>query len=121
LIAAMRESPCVRIDLPIAERVSLLRDEYVHFERDPAHLMAQLDCLLPMHGRERIEQWKALAVAGDWDTLVERLLREHYDPAYLRSINRNFALVDEARIVALERGAPEAFASAAHVLAAEHR
>jgi tRNA 2-selenouridine synthase len=121
LIAAMRTSPCVRIDLPVAERVRLLRDEYVHFERDPAQLLAQLDCLLALHGHDRVEQWKALAAAARWDTLVERLLLEHYDPSYLRSINRNFAHVDEARIVTLERSAPEAFAAAAQRLAAAAR
>jgi len=117
LIVAMRSARCVRIDLPIAERVRLLRDEYVHFEQDPSQLLAQLDCLLALHGRERVEQWKALAAAARWDALVERLLLEHYDPSYLRSISRNFARAEDARIVALERGAPEAFAAVAQALA----
>jgi tRNA 2-selenouridine synthase len=117
LIAAMRAAPCVRIELPIEERVKLLRDEYVHFEREPAQLLAQLNCLLPLHGHERIEQWKTLAESGHWDVLVERLLREHYDPAYLRSINRNFARIDAAHVVSLACGAPEAFESAAAALA----
>ena len=51
---------------------------------------------------------------------LERLLVEHYDPSYRRSIGRNFARVDTARVVSLERGAPEAFASAAQALAAYH-
>ena len=41
-------------------------------------------------GRERIAEWKQLAAAGAWDTLVERLLMEHYDPAYLRGMGRNY-------------------------------
>lgn len=118
LIEAMRRSSCVRVDLPLAERVKLLRDEYVHFEQAPQQLEAQLNCLVPLHGRERVEAWKALAAAGKWDEMVERLLTEHYDPAYLRSINRNFALIDGARIVTLERSAPEAFATAARALTA---
>lgn len=119
LIAAMRTSPCVRIDLPIAERVKLLRDEYAHFEHEPAQLLGQLNCLLPLHGRERVEQWKTLAVAGQWDALVERLLLEHYDPAYFKSINRNFARIDAAQVVTLARSAPDAFVTAARTLAAD--
>ncbi|HYS15070.1 MAG TPA: tRNA 2-selenouridine(34) synthase MnmH [Burkholderiaceae bacterium] len=118
LIAAMRASPCVRVELPIAERVKLLRDEYVHFERDPEQLLAQLNCLVALHGRERVEQWKTLVAAGQWDQLVERLLLEHYDPAYLRSINRNFAHSAAAHVVTLARSAPDAYASAAQALAA---
>jgi tRNA 2-selenouridine synthase len=119
LIASMRSSQCVRIELPIAERVKLLRDEYVHFEREPTQLVAQLNCLIALHGRERVEHWKALAAAGEWDALVERLLVEHYDPAYRRSISRNFPRFDAAPVVTLTRSAPEAFESAAYALAAE--
>jgi len=118
LIEAMRASPCVRLELPIAERVKLLRDEYVHFERAPEQLAAQLNCLVSLHGRERVELWKTLAAAGKWDEMVERLLREHYDPAYVRSINRNFARIDEARVVTIACSAPDAFESAARALAA---
>jgi tRNA 2-selenouridine synthase len=119
LIASMRSSQCVRIELPITERVRLLRDDYIHFEREPSQLLAQLDCLIPLHGHERVQHWKALAAAGEWDTLVERLLVEHYDPAYRRSISRNFVRFDAAPVVTLARSAPEAFESAAHALTAE--
>jgi len=118
LIAAMRSSSCVRVDLPIGERVRLLRDEYVHLEQVPARLFAQLDCLTPVHGRERVEQWKALAAAGEWDALVERLLLEHYDPAYTKSISRNFTRIDAAHVVALERSAQAGFTTAAQALVA---
>jgi hypothetical protein len=55
-------------------------DEYRHFFADPAALGAQLDCLVELHGRERIAEWKALAERGEWRALVARLLEEHYDP-----------------------------------------
>jgi tRNA 2-selenouridine synthase len=116
LIAAMRAAPCVRVELSIAERVKLLRDEYVHFEQEPQQLAAQLDCLLSRHGRARIEEWKALAAAGKWDEMVERLLREHYDPAYVSSMSRNFARVDDASVITIERGDPDAFEAAARAL-----
>ena len=69
--------------------------------------------------RERVDQWKALAAAGEWDALVERLLLEHYDPAYTKSISRNFSRIDAAHVVALARSAQGAFTTAAQALVAE--
>lgn len=118
LIERMRAAHCVRVELPLAERVRLLRDEYLHFEADPQALFAQLDCLVPLHGRERIESWKALARQGRWDALVERLLVEHYDPAYLRSIRRNFGRIDAAPIVRPASASEAAYGELARSLAA---
>lgn len=118
LINTMRDSPCVRIELPVAARVALLRDEYRHFEQDTPALFAQLDCLLEMHGRERIAAWKQLASAGEWDEFVARLLAEHYDPAYQRSIRKNFARLEGAEELALASGDEGAFRLAAVSLAA---
>jgi len=50
--------------LPVREkrlsRVDLLLEEYGHFLENKPALDAQLDCLIALHGRERIAQWKAL-------------------------------------------------------------
>ncbi len=119
LIERMRASVCVRVELPLALRVKLLRDEYAHFESDRAALFAQLDCLIPLHGRGRIEAWKALARQGQWDALVERLLIDHYDPAYLRSIRRNFARIDAAPTVQPAAATRAAYAELARSLVAQ--
>jgi tRNA 2-selenouridine synthase len=99
LIEQMRAAACVRIELPQPARVALLRHEYRHFELAPTQLLAQLECLRALHGHARIADWTARVQAGDWDGLVERLLDEHYDPAYRRSQDRNFAQLDHARVV----------------------
>ena len=96
LMAHMRASPCVALDTPLAVRIALLLGEYEHFTADRAALEAQLDCLVALYGRERIARWKSLAAGGDWRAFVERLLVEHYDPAYARSATRNFARLAEA-------------------------
>jgi tRNA 2-selenouridine synthase len=119
LIVAMRAAACIHVEVPTPERVKLLRDEYEHLEKAPERLAVQLDCLMPLHGRERVEAWKALADHGRWDELVERLLVEHYDPAYQRSIRRNFVRIEGARLLAINEGTRDAFASAARELAAE--
>jgi tRNA 2-selenouridine synthase len=118
LIGHMRAAPCVLLELPLAERVRLLREEYLHFEQDVAALGTQLDCLAALHGRERVGQWKKLAAQSRWNAMVQRLLVEHYDPAYLRSIGRNFAQVGQARRVTAERADESEYARLAQELAA---
>ena len=119
LIEHMRASECVQLQLPTEARVRLLRDEYAHFEADGAALMRQLDCLAGLHGRERVDAWKALACGHRWEEMVRRLLEEHYDPAYQRSINRNFQRAASAIPVTLDSEAEACFARAAAALAAE--
>ncbi|HYL89177.1 MAG TPA: tRNA 2-selenouridine(34) synthase MnmH [Burkholderiales bacterium] len=108
LMARMRASTCITLDTDIATRVALLLEEYRHFLEDRDALNAQLDCLVALHGRERIGEWKALAAAGRWREFVERLLVQHYDPAYRRSSTRNYRQLGAApsvRIVAAEKAA----------------
>ncbi len=116
LIGAMRASSCIQVELDLPERVRLLREEYLHFERNHAALFAQLDCLTALHGRERIASWKQLATNGHWERLVESLLVEHYDPAYLRSISRNFAQVAKAQIARATSADSSAFETIARDL-----
>lgn len=116
LLVAMRASPCLRLELPLDQRVQLLRDDYVHFENDPAALIAQLRCLLAVHGSQRIEEWTALVNAGDWPALVERLLTEHYDPAYQRSIRSNFTQSTAAAVISAPSASDAAFRDLAQQL-----
>jgi tRNA 2-selenouridine synthase len=104
LVHAMRAADCVRLEARLAVRVALLLEEYGHFLEERAALETQLDCLAGLHGRERIAEWKALAAHGAWPQLVERLLAEHYDPAYRKSAERNFARLPDA--LRLEVGSP---------------
>jgi tRNA 2-selenouridine synthase len=110
LIERMRASECLLVQADTATRVALLMDEYRHFFTDPAVLGAQLDCLVALHGRERVDEWKALAGAGDWPALVTRLLEEHYDPAYRRSAAHNFPRLAEAKAIRLDSANDAAFA-----------
>ncbi len=99
LIARMRESECIRLEAGERERVALLREDYAHFESRPGALAEKLDCLAPLHGHERIAQWKAFLEAGDWDALVRDLLENHYDPAYRKSLLRNYRGAHDATVV----------------------
>jgi tRNA 2-selenouridine synthase len=118
LMMRMRASPCIRLDLDLPLRVALLKDEYAHFLADGPALGERFDCLVALHGRERIAQWKALGAARAWDALVTRLLTEHYDPAYLRGMPRNYAGYEAARRLGITELSDAAFASAAQALVA---
>jgi tRNA 2-selenouridine synthase len=109
LIEAMRASECVVLEAGLETRVELLMDEYQHFFENPAALGVQLDCLVEMHGRDRIAEWKGLAERGEWRALVARLLEEHYDPAYQRSAARNFAQLPDAPVLKVHAADDAAF------------
>ena len=113
LMHRMRASRCVTLDVPLEVRIRLLRDQYPHLEEDREGFKQRLDKLLPLYRDQRVSDWHRLADAGQWDELVGRLLREHYDPAYHRSMHRNYGQVGEAASVSLEAGTDEALAGAA--------
>ena len=113
LIARMRAAECVLLGAALETRIALLIEEYRHFLEGDGALEAQLDCLVALHGREKIAGWKALAARGAWSELVSRLLLEHYDPAYRKSSARNFSRLAEAQSVRVASPAAADFARAA--------
>ncbi len=91
LIAAMRASPCVRIEAPVAARVELLTEDYAHFLADPESLNERLAHLAELRGGDTVAAWQALARGHAWPELVAALLEQHYDPAYRKSLAHNYA------------------------------
>lgn len=102
LMEAMRAAPCIALTLSQQNRVRLLMEDYAHFVQDAPVLNTQLDCLVALHGRDKIGRWHALADQGRMPELVNELLSEHYDPAYLRSMERNFLRFGAAEELVLE-------------------
>jgi tRNA 2-selenouridine synthase len=120
LIERMRASRCFRLEADVATRVALLREDYAHFVGDPEGLAGKLDLLRPLHGAERIEGWKAHLQGGRWDALVGDLLESHYDPAYHRSLLRNYRDAQTATAVQVRDISPAGFLSLARSLARAH-
>lgn len=92
LITAMRASPCVRLEVPLAERVRLLNEDYAHFFALPGLIRDQLGHLVALRGHETVAAWHDMVRREAWDDLVAALLTEHYDPAYYRSLANNYAV-----------------------------
>jgi tRNA 2-selenouridine synthase len=103
LLAKMRASECLLIEAPVEARVQLLMEDYAHFLSDPALLIQRLTPLLPLHGRQVLDHWQQLAEQGNWEELVEKLLIQHYDPAYRRSTASNFTRLSAASVLQLEK------------------
>jgi tRNA 2-selenouridine synthase len=118
LIHAMRGSRVTVVDADVSLRSAFLLAEYEHFQSDAPVLLELLEHLVPLHGARRVEEWKALVGADRWLELVERLLLEHYDPSYDRSMRRNFTQLDQAPVVRLTGTDPASLAAAAAALKA---
>jgi tRNA 2-selenouridine synthase len=112
----MRAAPCISLTLSRPNRVRLLMEDYQHFCADPAALNSQLDHLAQLHGRAKIDAWHEMANTGRMPELVDELLVDHYDPAYLRSIDRNFVQYPQAQVVELPDIAHEDFLALAQRL-----
>ena len=119
LMERMRASECVSVQLSQQDRVQLLMEDYAHFVDAPAALNKQLDCLVTRYGKEAIGRWQQMALQNEMAPLVEELLAEHYDPAYLKSIERNFSRYGEASVLEIAGVSAEAFDEAATRLLAD--
>ena len=116
VMARMRASPCISLSLSRENRVRLLMEDYEHFCKNPDALTGQLAHLVQLHGHEKIKSWHDMANRGLLPELVDQLLLEHYDPAYLRSIDRNFVQFPKAEVVQLRDIAQDDFVAAARHL-----
>jgi tRNA 2-selenouridine synthase len=116
LMEQMRRSPCISLTLSRPNRVRLLMEDYDHFTANPALLNTQLECLVKLHGRDKIGAWHDMANDGRMPQLVDELLVDHYDPAYLRSIDRNFVQFDHAEVLELGDIGADDFLAAARYL-----
>ncbi len=118
LMDAMRQSPCVRLELAVPHRVQLLMEDYDYFVQDPALFGERLDRLADLKGRAVVDDWKARAHAGQTAEVVAELLEKHYDPGYETSTARNFKQYEKALPLHLPGPSQADMAAAAKALQA---
>jgi tRNA 2-selenouridine synthase len=117
LLARMRQdSRVVMVEMPDAARVQLLLEEYGFFATQLERFCAHLDTLVELRGRQRVAHWQSLARSGCWVEVFGALMREHYDPLYLRSMQRNFAGIAQARRLAVADGSKRSMRAAVREL-----
>jgi tRNA 2-selenouridine synthase len=119
LMARMRASPCVRLELSEDERVQLLLEDYAFFRAQPEFFCERLAALTQLRGREQVADWQAQVRSGGIERVVRELLVKHYDPGYATSTARNFEGFSGADVVAPRDRSPGAMAEVASALAAQ--
>ena len=102
LLKAMHAGRVFSLTAPMPERVRLWREDYSHFETDLDALLARLVYLRPLVGGEEFGRWESLAKARRAPELFQRLMEAHYDPAYARSIGKNYPSIENAEKLRLE-------------------
>jgi tRNA 2-selenouridine synthase len=112
LWAAMEAAPRMVVSAPLEARAAFLADAYRDIVEDRVRLLDRIDALKPFQGTARITEWRALAEAGEMETLAAGLMAHHYDPAYARERSRHERPV-MARLEAsrLDQGGLETLAS----------
>lgn len=106
LLNTMRSGLTIQIETDMQQRVSLLREDYRHFEDNPQFMLERLTFLRPLVGGAEFLIWAELAVQRRMPELFERLMRNHYDPAYRRSILRNYPAIDASPPITLSDLSP---------------
>ena len=86
---AMRAAPRIELQAQPLERVRYLVRAYGDLTRDGDLMAAALDRLPKRHGPVRLDAWKAMARAGDFEPLAGELIALHYDPAYSGASRRD--------------------------------
>ena len=85
---AICAAPRIRLEVPVTARAEYSARDYADVVADPARLDAIIAALAPLHPAERIAGWRAQARDGAWAALAEGLMRDHYDPRYLKHRGR---------------------------------
>lgn len=85
----MRQSPIIRIEAGIEQRVQFLLNDYPHFVESPDVLKTRLNYLRQVRGHETVNRWLGLIDTGRWELFVQDVLESHYDLSYQKSIKKN--------------------------------
>ena len=99
LLETMRSSQCIRLEADPAARTCFLIREYHHFVEDGALLRNALQTLTRHVSKDKVDKWINWRKYGGPENLVHELLREYYDPLYLRSMKKHFSRYADAERV----------------------
>jgi tRNA 2-selenouridine synthase len=114
LLARMRQhGRCIVVTLPDPARVQLLLEEYGFFAQQVDRFCEHMATLTELRGKETVARWQHMARQGQWAAVFAELMQQHYDPLYLRSMQRNFAGMAAATPLALRDGDAAALREAA--------
>ncbi len=102
IIRKMRNSKCLWIEMTMEERINFLLKEYTHFVENPERFLNIIAKFENYLDKNNFTQLVDAYNKRQWEEFVKILLREHYDPSYLKSINKNFTNFKTAQIFKAE-------------------
>ena len=79
---ALKRSRVINVQLPVAERIKILLEDYPHFQEEVEDLKHLLSKLIPLRGHEQVNQWNSLIDEKNWGDFVQSVLENHYDLCY---------------------------------------
>lgn len=120
LVQAMRASPCLNLTLSDTERVALLLEDYDDLVQDVDYFCDRLGVLTALRGHAVVSAWQNQARSGQFEAVVQDLLRCHYDPAYQQSMQRNFVQFKKSKKIAPDNRSISAMADLATQILASH-
>lgn len=85
---AMKPAPRLMLEVAFDARCSYLLTAYDDILSDGAKMSEKLDQLRAHRSNALVDHWQALIAAGDKPVLTASLMRDHYDPAYLKARGR---------------------------------
>ncbi|TNJ43949.1 tRNA 2-selenouridine(34) synthase MnmH [Phaeobacter sp. B1627] len=88
LWSAMKAAPRIDLEVPFAARCAYLAKAYDDILSDGDRLRRRLDPLRAHRSHAVVDRWMELIDAGDKPALTERLMADHYDPAYRKARGR---------------------------------
>ncbi|MEZ7957703.1 MAG: tRNA 2-selenouridine(34) synthase MnmH [Rubritalea sp.] len=110
---ALKRSRVINVQLPVTERIKILREEYPHFQENAEELKLLLSKLIPLRGNEQVEEWNALINNQQWDNFVQSVLETHYDLCYRAPGGENSNYQKSSGDVVIEDASKESFSTAA--------
>lgn len=88
MFSAIRRGDIYNIEAPMNERVRLWREDYPQLVSDPVRMVEMLKPVRGLVGGEEYACWETTAAKGATDELFERVMVQHYDPCYVRSMRK---------------------------------
>lgn len=93
LWTAMQSAPRVEIAVPARERAKYLVDVYAKELNDVSGFNARLTKLVPLQGRNAVQEWQKAIAGQDHLRVAEDLINRHYDPRYTKARSQKFARI----------------------------
>ena len=112
----LRKGRVVHLELPLAERVKLLMDDYQHFTQDPELLKTTLRGLRRRCGNDLIAEWNDFIDQEQWSDYLSSILSKHYDLVYRIPGSEDSIYQEPSETLALSSSSSEEFDKAARSL-----